>query len=66
MSPDIPFFFYGLSPLIFESLTSGQYATYETISSWSFLYAAGLGNVEYGITVSLILLLDSLAFINLI
>ncbi|CAG8135257.1 unnamed protein product [Penicillium salamii] len=45
-------------PLTFEkrieviggSLASGQFATYETLSSWSFLFANGLGNVEYGIT----------------
>ncbi|KAL4805360.1 SGNH hydrolase-type esterase domain-containing protein [Aspergillus unguis] len=36
--------------IIGGSLTGGQYATYETISSWSFLYAQGLGNVEFGIT----------------
>lgn len=38
--------------LLFHSLASGQYATYETLSSWSFLFANGLGNVEYGISVS--------------
>nr|ABF50860.1 acetylxylan esterase [Aspergillus nidulans] len=32
------------------SLTGGQYATYETLSAWSFVYAQGLGNVEFGIT----------------
>lgn len=37
--------------IIGGSLTGGQYATYETISSWAFLYAQGLGNVEFGITV---------------
>ncbi|KAL4913968.1 SGNH hydrolase-type esterase domain-containing protein [Aspergillus aurantiobrunneus] len=36
--------------IIGGSLTGGQYATYETISSWSFIYAQGLGNVEFGIT----------------
>lgn len=36
--------------IIGGSLASGQFATYETISSWSFLFANGLGNVEYGIT----------------
>ncbi|KAG0161577.1 hypothetical protein PDIDSM_9111 [Penicillium digitatum] len=36
--------------IIGGSLASGQFATYETLSSWSFLFANGLGNVEYGIT----------------
>ncbi|OJJ00844.1 hypothetical protein ASPVEDRAFT_40356 [Aspergillus versicolor CBS 583.65] len=36
--------------IIGGSLTGGQYATYETLSSWAFLYAQGLGNVEFGIT----------------
>ncbi|KAL4907761.1 hypothetical protein BDW74DRAFT_148067 [Aspergillus multicolor] len=36
--------------IIGGSLTGGQYATYETISSWSFIYAQGLGNTEFGIT----------------
>ncbi|KAJ9289391.1 CAZyme family CE2 [Paecilomyces variotii] len=36
--------------LIGGSVVSGQFATYETLSSWAFLYAAGLGNVEYTIT----------------
>ncbi|KAL4945644.1 hypothetical protein BDV06DRAFT_184426 [Aspergillus oleicola] len=36
--------------IIGGSLTGGQYATYETLSSWSFIYAQGLGNVEFGIT----------------
>ncbi|KAJ5143222.1 CAZyme family CE2 [Penicillium bovifimosum] len=36
--------------IIGGSLASGQFATYETISSWSFMFANGLGNVEYGIT----------------
>lgn len=38
--------------LTIRSVVSGQFATYETLSSWAFLYAAGLGNVEYTITVS--------------
>ncbi|KKK22393.1 hypothetical protein ARAM_002234 [Aspergillus rambellii] len=36
--------------IIGGSITGGQYATYETLSSWAFIYAAGLGNVEFGIT----------------
>ncbi|KAL3454231.1 SGNH hydrolase-type esterase domain-containing protein [Aspergillus insuetus] len=36
--------------IIGGSLTGGQYATYETLSSWAFVYAQGLGNVEFGIT----------------
>ncbi|KAL4884840.1 SGNH hydrolase-type esterase domain-containing protein [Aspergillus karnatakaensis] len=36
--------------IIGGSITGGQYATYETISSWAFIYAQGLGNVEFGIT----------------
>lgn len=42
-----------LNILTLYSLASGQYGTYETISSWAFLFGAGLGNVEFGITVSL-------------
>jgi hypothetical protein len=33
------------------SLASGQYGTYETLSSWAYLFVAGLGNVEHTITV---------------
>ncbi|KAA8644409.1 hypothetical protein EYZ11_002789 [Aspergillus tanneri] len=36
--------------IIGGSLASGQYGTYETLSSWSWLYGAGLGNVEFTIT----------------
>ncbi|KAL3481045.1 SGNH hydrolase-type esterase domain-containing protein [Aspergillus californicus] len=36
--------------IIGGSLTGGQYATYETLSSWSFIYAQGLGSTEFGIT----------------
>ncbi|KAL2839831.1 SGNH hydrolase-type esterase domain-containing protein [Aspergillus pseudoustus] len=36
--------------IIGDSLSAGQYATYEGISSWSYLFAAGLGNVEYHLT----------------
>ncbi|GLI78736.1 hypothetical protein PoHVEF18_007057 [Penicillium ochrochloron] len=32
------------------SLASGQYGTYETLSSWAYLFVAGLGNVEHTIT----------------
>ncbi|KAJ5140727.1 Esterase SGNH hydrolase-type subgroup [Penicillium atrosanguineum] len=32
------------------SLAGGQFATYETISSWGYLFAAGLGNAEHTIT----------------
>ncbi|KAJ5888721.1 CAZyme family CE2 [Penicillium taxi] len=32
------------------SIVSGQYATYETLSAWGYLFAAGLGNVEHTIT----------------
>jgi hypothetical protein len=32
-------------------LSSGDYATYEGLSSWAYDFAAGLGNVEYSITV---------------
>jgi hypothetical protein len=65
VSSDI-FFFYSLGPLTLQSLASGQFGTYETISSWAFLYAAGLGNVEYSITVSFILPLNSVVVINMI
>ncbi|TQB72603.1 hypothetical protein MPDQ_006736 [Monascus purpureus] len=36
--------------IIGGSLASGQFATYETLSSWAHQYVAGLGNVEYTIT----------------
>ncbi|PKY05706.1 acetylxylan esterase [Aspergillus campestris IBT 28561] len=36
--------------IIGDSLASGQYGTYEGLSSWAFAFAAGLGNVEYSIT----------------
>ncbi|KAK1149146.1 hypothetical protein N8T08_006366 [Aspergillus melleus] len=36
--------------IIGGSLASGQYGTYETLSSWAWLYGAGLGNVEFDIT----------------
>ncbi|KAJ5151143.1 Esterase SGNH hydrolase-type subgroup [Penicillium canariense] len=36
--------------IIGGSLATGQYGTYETISGWAFLFAAGLGNVEHSIT----------------
>ncbi|KAB8069341.1 SGNH hydrolase-type esterase domain-containing protein [Aspergillus leporis] len=36
--------------IIGDSLASGQYATYEGLASWGFNFAAGLGNVEYGVT----------------
>jgi len=42
----------GYFTLTRRSLVSGQFATYETISSWGYLFAAGLGNVEHTITVS--------------
>ncbi|CAI7662585.1 unnamed protein product [Penicillium pancosmium] len=32
------------------SVAAGQYGTYETLSSWSWLLVAGLGNVEHTIT----------------
>ena len=37
--------------IIGDSLSAGQYATYEGISSWSWGFAEGLGNVEFSITV---------------
>ncbi|GFF30142.1 hypothetical protein IFM58399_02489 [Aspergillus lentulus] len=37
--------------IIGDSLSSGDYATYEGLSSWAYDFAAGLGNVEYSITV---------------
>jgi hypothetical protein len=40
-----------LSSDALSSLASGQYGTYETISSWAWLFVAGLGNVESTITV---------------
>ncbi|KAL4808046.1 SGNH hydrolase-type esterase domain-containing protein [Aspergillus unguis] len=36
--------------VIGDSLSSGDYATYEGLSSWAYLFAAGLGNVEYSLT----------------
>ncbi|RAH68065.1 SGNH/GDSL hydrolase family protein [Aspergillus aculeatinus CBS 121060] len=36
--------------IIGGSLAGGQYATYETLSSWSFLYGVGLGDAEFTIT----------------
>ncbi|PLN86889.1 GDSL-like lipase/acylhydrolase domain protein [Aspergillus taichungensis] len=36
--------------IIGDSLSSGQYGTYEGLSSWAYTFAAGLGNVEYSIT----------------
>ncbi|KAJ5621322.1 Esterase SGNH hydrolase-type subgroup [Penicillium herquei] len=32
------------------SIASGQYASYETLSSWAYLFVAGLGNVEHTLT----------------
>ncbi|KAJ5234650.1 uncharacterized protein N7469_003818 [Penicillium citrinum] len=32
------------------SVAAGQYGTYETLSSWSWLFVAGLGNVEHTLT----------------
>ncbi|KAF9895279.1 hypothetical protein FE257_000182 [Aspergillus nanangensis] len=36
--------------IIGGSLTTGQFASYESLSGWAFLLAQGLGNVEYTIT----------------
>ncbi|OOF91404.1 hypothetical protein ASPCADRAFT_518627 [Aspergillus carbonarius ITEM 5010] len=36
--------------IIGDSFASGQYATYEGLSSWAYNFAAGLGDVEYSIT----------------
>ncbi|KAL2862828.1 SGNH/GDSL hydrolase family protein [Aspergillus lucknowensis] len=36
--------------VIGDSLSSGDFATYEGLSSWAYLFAAGLGNVEYHLT----------------
>ncbi|KAL2817524.1 SGNH hydrolase-type esterase domain-containing protein [Aspergillus cavernicola] len=36
--------------IIGDSLSSGDFATYEGLSSWAYLFAAGLGNVEYHLT----------------
>ncbi|GLA22033.1 hypothetical protein AnigIFM63326_000165 [Aspergillus niger] len=36
--------------IIGDSFASGQYGTYEGLSSWAYNYAAGLGDVEYSIT----------------
>jgi hypothetical protein len=38
--------------LSYNSLVGGQFATYETLSSWGYLFAAGLGNAEHTITVN--------------
>lgn len=35
--------------VIGDSLSAGQYATYEGISSWSWDFAAGLGNTDFSI-----------------
>lgn len=32
------------------SIASGQYGSYETLSSWAYLFVAGLGNVEHTLT----------------
>ncbi|GIJ90377.1 hypothetical protein Asppvi_009331 [Aspergillus pseudoviridinutans] len=37
--------------IIGDSLSIGQYATYEGLSSWAYNFAAGFGDVEYSITV---------------
>lgn len=42
----------GYRALTRRSLAAGQFATYETISSWGYLFAAGLGNAEHTLTVS--------------
>lgn len=36
--------------IIGGSLASGQFATYEALSGWAYLFAEGLGNAEYTIT----------------
>lgn len=36
--------------IIGDSLSSGQYASYEAISSWAYLTAAGFGDTEFAIT----------------
>ncbi|KAL4897132.1 SGNH hydrolase-type esterase domain-containing protein [Aspergillus ambiguus] len=36
--------------IIGDSLSSGDYATYEGLSSWAYNFVAGLGNVEYSLT----------------
>ncbi|KAH1980074.1 hypothetical protein KXW88_006918 [Aspergillus fumigatus] len=36
--------------IIGDSLSSGDFATYEGLSSWAYDFAAGLGNVDYSIT----------------
>lgn len=33
------------------SLSSGDFATYEGLASWAYNFVAGLGNVEYSLTV---------------
>ena len=35
-------------------LATGQFASYETLSSWAYLFVAGLGDAEHTITVSLL------------
>src|SRR5690606_31017052 len=35
--------------VIGDSLSAGMYASYESLSSWAYLTAAGFGNVEYSI-----------------
>lgn len=36
--------------MIGDSLSAGQYATYEGLASWAYGMSAGLGNTEYSIT----------------
>lgn len=36
--------------VIGDSLSAGQYATYEGLASWAYSMSAGLGNTEYSIT----------------
>ncbi|RPA85662.1 SGNH hydrolase [Ascobolus immersus RN42] len=36
--------------VIGDSLSAGMYASYESLSSWAYLTAAGFGNVEYSIS----------------
>ena len=38
--------------IIGDSLTAGQYSTYERLSSYAYGLGEGLGNVEYSITAS--------------
>lgn len=37
--------------IIGDSISAGQFGSYEGISSWAYSFAAGLGNAEYSITV---------------